>query len=245
MSSLKLRLILWIGCFVTLSLVPVRMNAQEKTNVYFLAGQGADHRLFDSIQLDSGFVMKHIKYTIPKRGMRMKDYASALINQIDTTNKFFLVGTSLGGMLAAEMAELVSPEKVVIISSAKIRKELPFRYRFQKYIPVFELIPRFIIKGGALVLQPIVEPDSKNNRPTFKAMMKDKDSRFLKRTIRMIVNWDRKNLNTEIVHIHGDSDKTIPIRNVVFDHRIVNGSHMMTLTRFEQINQILNEELLK
>jgi pimeloyl-ACP methyl ester carboxylesterase len=244
----------WIGffkriillCFATLIVffcVSLETNGQSETNVYFIPGQGADYRLFDSIQLDSGFTMVHVHYTLPDRGVRMTEYAKELAKQIDTTQQFILIGTSLGGMLAAEMTDIISPEKVIIISSAKNRKELPFRYRFQKHIPLFEIMPRFIIKAGARFLQPLVESDSKNNRPTFKAMLKDKDSRFLKRTIRMIVNWDRVGADPKIIHIHGEADKTIPIQNVKFNYRIENGSHMMTLTQFEKINQIINKEL--
>ncbi len=139
----------------------------------------------------------------------------------------------------------LKPEKTIIISSAKCRKELPFRYRFQhaiplnKIIPINKIIPRGMIKLGARILQPIVEPDRKKNKDVFKSMLKNKSPIYYKRTVNMIINWDRKQINDKIIHIHGTKDHTIPIRNVKVNYKISKGSHMMTLTRGEEINELL------
>src|SRR6056300_912405 len=105
-------------------------------------------------------------------------------------------------MLAAEMNTFLSPQKTIIISSAKSRKELPTQYRFQRAIPIYSLVPKRLVKGGARVLQPIVEPDRKRNKEIFKAMLKDKDPKFLKRTVRMIIRWERTEAPKGIIHIH-------------------------------------------
>ena len=70
------------------------------------------------------------------------------------------------------MNEYLSPQKVIIISSAKNRKELPLRYRFQRYIPLYAILPPAILKWGAKVMQPIVEPDRNKNKKIFKANLK-------------------------------------------------------------------------
>lgn len=207
--------------------------------VYFFPGQGSDEHIFDKIALDSSFKKVYLSYPIPKRGTDMKEYAFEISKNIDTSSAYSFVAVSLGGMLISELLEVYKPQKAIIISSAKCRSELPFRYRFQKYIPINKIIPKRLIKIGAKILQPIVEADRNKNKKTFKAMLHSKDPKYLKRSVNLIVNWSKKETNPQIIHIHGSRDKTIPIRNVKNPIIIEKGSHMMTLTRGEELNVLL------
>ena len=163
------------------------MKKSKNTIVYLIPGQGADLRLFNNLNIDSAFEIKHVQYFTPEKGLTLQEYSKQLSSQIDTTQEFVLIGVSLGGMIATEMAEFLSPQKVIIISSAKNRKELPLQYRFQKNIPLYKLLTPNLAKKGALIMQPIVEPDRNKEKETFVQMLKDKDPVFLKRTIEMII----------------------------------------------------------
>jgi hypothetical protein len=74
-------------------------------------------------------------------------------------------------------------------------------------------------------------------------MLKSKSAKYLKRTIAMIVNWDKKESGKGIIHLHGSRDHTLPARPVQADTVVKGGSHMMTLIRHEQINVVLKEKL--
>lgn len=216
---------------------------QNNTKVYLLPGQGSDERLFSKIQLDSTFETVNIALPVPEKGMKMKEFAHIVSKQIDTTENFILIGTSMGGMVCCELAEFLKPEKVIIISSAKCRSELPFRYRFQHKIPLNKIVPKRLVKIGAQILQPIVEPDRKLHKDIFKSMLKAKTPFYYKWTVNMIINWEKETCNENIIHIHGTKDHTLPIRNIKANYIIDNGSHMMTLTRGEEINKLINEIL--
>ena len=217
---------------------------QTAGTIYLFPSQGSDSRIFDAIVFDSSYKTKVIEYSTPEKGMSMRTFSQQLINQIDTTENYILLGVSLGGMLCVEINEILSPMKTIIVSSAKNCRELPFRYRFQKVIPLYKLIPKKMILAGAKLLQPIVEPDSKKNKSVFKSMLAAKDARYMKRTVGLIINWDRKENNKEVYHIHGSKDHTIPLRNINAPRIVVqNGSHMMTLTRAEEIQEIVNSIL--
>lgn len=219
-------------------------NAQENIRVYLIPGQGGDGRLFNNLTLPPGFEARHVIFERPEVGTSMKTYAKQLTQQIDTTGRFILLGVSLGGMLATEMSEMIHAEKVIIISSAKGRHELPGRYTFQKKVPIYKLVSPKTAKFGAKLLQPIVEPDRQKEKETFKAMLRDKDAIFLRRTIEMIMHWDRTEAPDSIIHIHGDKDHTIPIRKVDYDILVPGGSHMITLTRGEEVSRLVGEVLL-
>lgn len=215
-------------------------NAQQ-VKIYLFPGQGSDARVFGGINFPDGYDTVNLSYPIPENKTSMKEFAISFIQYIDTTEPYILHGHSLGGMICSELAEVLHPEKVIIISSAKCRAELPFRYRIQKYIPINKIPPAWLIKIGALTLQPIVEPDRNKKKTTFKSMLKAKHPKYLKRTVNLIVNWDKAEANKSIIHIHGDNDHTIPHKNVQYKYLINNGSHMMVLTKAEEVNAILKE----
>lgn len=221
------------------------LQAQDsKPVVYLIPGQGADLQLFKNLKIDSSFEVVNIKYFTPEKGCNMKDFALALSVKIDTNRTYYIIGVSLGGMLATEMGDFMNPKKIIIISSAKRFDEFPGRYRYQKKIPIYKIVPAGLVKFGAQVLQPIVEPDRKYDSETFAAMLKAKNKNFFKRTSTMILEWDRVDYRQDIIHIHGNNDHTIPIKNVKYDYLIEDGSHMMILTRGKEMSELINNILL-
>ncbi len=214
---------------------------RTKPTIYLIPGQGADYRLFSKLELNPEYKIKHIHFELPVKNSSLPDYARQLSAQIDSTERFILIGASLGGMLATEMNDFLDPDLVILIGSAKSKKELPGRYRLQKYFPLYKLVPGNMSKQGALFLQPLVEPDRNKEKEIFVQMLKDKDPKFMHRTINMIINWNRESYGSGIVHIHGDNDHTIPIKNVKYDYLISDGSHVMTLTRSKELSLLINE----
>jgi len=216
---------------------------KSDTIIYLIPGQGSDCRLFSNLYPDGRFEVRCIEHVVPVKGTTLPEYARMLSLQIDVSRPFVLIGVSLGGMVAVEINAFLNPIKTFLISSAKTRKELPLRYRFQKYVPVYKLVSPGIAKSGARFLQPIVEPDRKNQKEIFLDMLNDKDPLFLHYTIEMIINWERVETNYEVIHIHGDHDHTIPVRNVKYDYLIKNGSHIMVVTRADEISRLINNIL--
>lgn len=214
-----------------------------KPVIYLIPGQGADSRQFKNLSIDAKFEIRHIKYFTPEKGSNMTDFAKALATQIDTTRRFILAGVSLGGMLATEMGDFLQPEKIILISSAKCRNEFPGRYKIQRAVPIYRWVPAGLVKSGAKFLQPIVEPDRKFDTVTFKSMLNDKDPLFLKRTVAMILEWGRTAYRPDIIHIHGDNDHTLPGKNVKYNYLVENGSHMMVLTKADEISDLINDLL--
>jgi|SaaInlStandDraft_4_1057021.scaffolds.fasta_scaffold40987_1 hypothetical protein len=243
--SISFKYILIVFLFLN-SMNSFSQAIQEKKILYFIPGQGADERLYKNLELDSSLYDVHyIKWEIPSKDDDMNSYAIQLSKQIDTSKKFYLIGASLGGMIATEMNSFLKPEKVIIMSSAKCRTELPAQYKFQRAIPVYRIVPPIILKKSTFIAQPLFEPDRNKEKETCNAMLENLDPIFLKRSIGMIINWKRKDYDPAIIHIHGSNDHTIPIRNVNYTYLIKNGSHMMTLTRAKEIRDIILSEIEK
>jgi len=238
--------ILFPGIFLFCALgVCGQDSLAQRLKVYLIPGQGSDHRVYGKLKLDSIYDTVRVHYLQPVKGETMNAYARRLAAQVDTTQPFALVGLSLGGMLATEMSCFLKPEKTIIVSSAASRAELPGRYKFMKAVPLYRVFPPGLIKAGAFVAQPVVEPDRRKEKETFKAMLRAKDKLFLKRSVHCIVRWEgpKDSLNCPLVHIHGDNDHTLPLRKVKADVVVKGGSHMMLLTRAEELSALINAAL--
>lgn len=181
--------------FIILIILPLGLFA-NKTKVYLFHGQGSDYRVFSKLNLNEE-LYDTINIQFPKidKKITLKDYAKLFINQIDTTNAYSFIGVSFGGMIVSELTVLLKPERSIIISSAQNKSEIPRRYKFMKVIPIHKIIPAIIYKGGAMIAQPIFEPDRKNEKEIFKAMLKDKDPYFFKGVTKMMIGWDSFDYN--------------------------------------------------
>jgi len=232
---------IWLKNFLILILIsPFYLFSQNNmTKVYLFPGQGSDGRIFSNIKLDTSFQKINVNYPVPANGTTMKEYAAIISKQIDTTEKFILIGLSFGGMICTELADMLHPEKTIIISSAKSRSELPKRYTVMKNYPAYKLYTKKFIKWGALLFQPQVEHQEHKDGELFKSMLKDKDPQYLKQTFSMIINWDRTTYSPDIIHIHGSEDRVLNIKNIKADYIIDHGTHLMTYTRGEEISKII------
>lgn len=224
---------LWLnlGCF----------SQNEQATVYLFHGQGSDYRIFDSLQLPVNFQKIHIKYHSPGNYPDLMEYARDLLSQIDTSTTYYFLGVSLGGMIASSLATFCNPKKVIVVSSAKNSGEIPIRYRFMRFIPVYKAVPAWVFKYASFLVQPLFEPDRKRNKSTFKMMLKNKNAQFLKQATHMIVHWNLENQNKNVLSIHGTNDHTLPYKSGERDFKIENGSHMMMLTSASKINPIIAE----
>ena len=228
------------GLSVIIVLCTLHYGSSQPYTIYLLPGEGSDYRIFKYLQYDTSlYQIIHVKYPIPSKHESMKGYALRLSTQFNTDEEFLLIGVSLGGMLAVELSEILNPMQTIIISSAKCRSELPWHYRFQKYVPLYRLFTGRFLKAASFVAQPLFEPDRKLEEETCKVMLQEKNPKFFKRSTKMILKWYREDAPSDIIHIHSDNDHTIPYKNVHPDYTIADGSHMMMITKPNTLNQII------
>lgn len=234
-----IRLITIAGLLIMLS-----ANAQSITTVYCLPGQGSDKRIFDRLKLPPSYRAEVIEYGTPAENQTMASFAKEIANQIDTSRPYILLGHSLGGMLCVEMSEILSPVMTIIISSAKNRNEFPYRFKVQRTLGLYQHVPGSVMLAAAKFFQPLFERDRNKYPEIFTSMLAGKDATYMKRTVAMILAWDRISNTKHIYHIHGTNDHTLPLSGIVSpDYVIGNGSHMMILTRAEEVSEVVRNIL--
>ncbi|MCF0050961.1 alpha/beta hydrolase [Dyadobacter sp. LJ53] len=215
----------------------------DKMNLYFLSGLGADKRVFSKLVLDERFAVHYIDWIKPEKKETIAHYASRLVAQIDTTRPFQLVGLSFGGIIASELANIVHPEQIVIISSTPTGVPIS---KFYQGLTKFLLLSPFaapFLKSTNTFTYKFFGADTPELKALLKSILHDTDSKFLKWALVRMGTWKRTDNLENLYHIHGTADKLIPIKMVKPDVSIDGAGHLMVYAQAKQISDILNKKL--
>jgi len=208
--------------------------------LFLISGLGADKRVFNYLNL-SGYNANHIQWIDPHPKESIESYAKRLSTQVNKPNPV-LVGISFGGMIAIEIAKQIETEKVIIISSAKSKSDVPSGY-LTRTLKLHTLIPsRFLKKPNELLFW-FFGVESVKEKIMLQSIIMDTDENFLKWAIDKIVTWENNAVLTNLTHIHGTMDRMIPYRSA--DYKIEGGGHLMIVNRAAEIDAILKTELSK
>lgn len=228
--------------FILLFLFSGNFFGQRTHTLYLIPGIGADGRIFKELKIENCDTVI-IDFIVPEKNERLPEYAKRMAAKIDTTKPFSVLGVSFGGMIAVEISKFLKPEKIFLVSSAKTRNELPAHYRMAGYIPFDKLFTGNFFKKMGNLLRPVYEPESRRETAFFRQMTNDTDPRVMKRSLHCIVNWKNDKCPENVVHLHGEKDRTLPIKNIKNPVEIKDGSHEIILLRAEEISRIINKEL--
>ncbi|UPT65966.1 MAG: alpha/beta hydrolase [Sphingobacteriales bacterium JAD_PAG50586_3] len=152
--------------------------------IYCIPGLGIDERLFKRTEIP-GYTLKYITWIMPDKGDTMKSYAQKLLTQIPEQNPI-IIGVSLGGMLATEIADLIPTQKLILISSAKCTKEVPLVYRIAGLLGLLYLVPITLVKQMYFMFYLLFGVKIKYDKELLKTVISDTDNTFLFRASRMV-----------------------------------------------------------
>ncbi|MCX6296717.1 MAG: alpha/beta hydrolase [Bacteroidetes bacterium] len=211
-------------------------------NVYCIPGMGVDGRLFKNLKLNNCKI-HYIKWEPASKNETLPQYAMRLAKQIDDSLPFALIGVSLGGMCAVEIAKKIKPVKTFVISSCKTFDELPSKITFWKNIPVYKVLSDSVFKRSALLIKKQFGVFTKEQKNKFKEMLNTSPQGYFVGAVNCIVNWKNKEVPQNIIHIHGTADLVLPYKNLNCDYTIQEGNHFMIVSKADEINEIINKEL--
>lgn len=210
--------------------------------VYCLSGLGADFRIFSNLKVE-GALLHPIKWQMPEPTDTMSSFAAKLLTQVTHEDPVFL-GVSFGGMLATEMAKIFPAKKTIIVSSCKLRAELPVYMRAAGRVGLHKAMPYWAVTQSRHLNRFIFDLKSRQEELYLKRMMlADTQVQFIRRSVNMILNWKNTERPASLVHIHGDSDKLLLPGTVHPDYWIKNGGHFMIWNMAGQVSEIINREL--
>ena len=204
--------------------------------IYLIPGLGSDKRMYRSLLevLPQATVVEFIR---PYYAETLEEYAKRMAEGINTSEKFSIIGTSLGGMIAVEISKILNPEKVVLIASAKSRHELPLFLRSLSLVKLHKLFNApIVIRTKERKIRRIVSDQEEELKKMLLEMNKDADPKFIEWAGDAIINWKGEdNYRKDIIHFHGTKDRLFPIRRIENCIPIEDATHFMALNLGEEL----------
>lgn len=214
---------------------------QLTKELYIFSGLGADERVFQNLDF-ADYDPVFIIWIAPVANETMAHYASRLLEQIKSP-KPTLIGLSFGGMMAIEVGRQIETEKLILISSAKTKSEVPFYYRIAGQMGIHKILPYFMLRHSNLVTNWFFGAASAFDKQLLKQILLDTDPVFLKWAIAKVVLWTNRSNSKNLIHIHGSRDRILPARFVKWDEIIQDGGHFMVLNKSVEVNALLRQYL--
>ena len=210
------------------------------SKIYLIPGLGADARIFQYIDL-KGHEVFPISWVEPEKPDTLSTYAQKLIDHYQITSGSIVIGNSLGGMLAIEIAKRIKLDKAVLISSIKTASEAPRLHTLYRYLPLYKLIPSSWLPQTGFIVRKVMGKMSKHHQELFVSMLKGTPSNFIKWAIDGILHWENQTIPPNVYHITGDKDKIFPYQRIKNATIIKGGTHIMIYTKAKEINNWLKD----
>ena len=210
-------------------------------HIYCISGFGADRRVF--AKLDFGDNEVHfIDWKIPEKNETIQSYAQRMRNEIHHP-KPILIGISFGGMMAIEIAKIISTEKIILLSSAVTIHEMPLYMRLSGKLCLNKIV---LIRPSSL-LAPFENYNlgvrTEEEKKLVSEYSRNINPQYCSWAIEVILNWKNDWYPPNLIHIHGSNDHIFPIRNIKADYVIPGGGHLFLMDMPEKVNDIFRKEL--
>jgi esterase/lipase len=217
----------------------------NKIHVYFMPGMAASSAIFERISLPEDLFEIHLlNWILPNRKETLQEYAKRMAENV-IHDDVVLVGVSFGGILVQEMKQYLNVRKVIIISSVKSNRELPRRMKFAKKTKVHKLIPTRIFEHIEIFSKYTLGLKMiKKRLQLYEKFLAVRQREYIDWSINQIINWERKEIDNSVIHIHGDNDNIFPIKYIGKCVVVSEGTHIMILNKYRWINTNLPKIIL-
>ncbi|MGH2622624.1 MAG: alpha/beta fold hydrolase, partial [Sphingobacterium sp.] len=155
-----------------------------------------------------------------------------------------VLGVSFGGICIAELAKFYDFRKTILISSAKTSAELPAILGFSNYISLEKILNKnTITKIPTKIISWLFGLKNQQETALFYDMLGSADPAFVPWAVEQFTHWKNTNIPVSCLHIHGEKDRLIPLKNVDYTVKIKGGGHFMVYNHAAEISYIIRNFL--
>jgi pimeloyl-ACP methyl ester carboxylesterase len=213
--------------------------------IYFLSGLGADSRAFKYLTFPANTEIVFIDWLIPEKNEPLRSYAKRIAKKIDHSKPFILVGLSFGGILATEILEFITPQKTILLSSVTRRQELPFYYRMAGFFKLNKIIPLKSTNKINFLTNWVFGISAPKDQLLLAEILAATNSEFSRWAVNEILNWKRTVSPPNLIRIHGNKDRVLPMIKFKPDYLIEDGGHLIVVTQAKEISRILEAAIFE
>jgi pimeloyl-ACP methyl ester carboxylesterase len=213
-----------------------------RMKVYFISGLAADSRVFVHIRLPLGYEIVHLNWISPHKYESLSEYAIRLGEKINTSEPFALVGLSMGGMIATEIAKKHPPVALILLCSVPTHTHMPAYFQWAYLLRLHKLVPVAALKLASRLKRGFTA-DNYSDQLLIKQIIQESDPVFIRWAIHAILSWKNDTIPQRLWHIHGSKDGILPMRYTKPTHQVAGGNHLMIMSKAAELNLFLKEVL--
>jgi pimeloyl-ACP methyl ester carboxylesterase len=213
--------------------------------IYLIPGLGYDCRIFEKLAF-ANMEVRCLKWIEPRRQEALGDYALRLFQEVPMDEDLVLIGHSLGGIIAQELAAKRKVQKIILVSSVQSRAEIPFQFKVVKRLGLYRLFTKELSVRTVKYWGAKHGIASTSLQDLFKSMVNKHSNAYLQWALKALSAWQSPDLPTEtkLFQIHGTDDQTFPIELIKgADVVIQGGTHVMIYSEAEEITEVLIRSL--
>ncbi len=208
--------------------------------IYALGGLGADKRTFNYIQLNKHELVC-LDWIDPKEDDTLETYAARLSEQIRTNEPFGVLGVSFGGMVMTEVAKILHPNELILVSSVATRKELPSLYKATARIQLDRILPYGTLVRSGRLIHYLFGVKMMRDKKLLGQIMEDMDPKFISWAIKVILRWQNDHVPQEPLRIHGLKDRVLPVKPEEVNYPVEGAGHFIIVNEAEYISSVLDK----
>ncbi|HTF80559.1 MAG TPA: alpha/beta hydrolase, partial [Cytophagales bacterium] len=174
-------------------------------------------------------------------GESLSDYATRLLDQIDTTSTpLILVGLSFGGIIAQEIAKRIAVDKIILISSAKSYRAYNWKLLLVKRLHLHRLASAKFLKWSSRFLGDyFFSTTTKEESRLLHQIINDSDDTFLIWAIDQIMRWEQTSTVANVAHIHGAIDKLFDADKTTDATILEHAGHFLLVSRSQETSKFI------
>jgi pimeloyl-ACP methyl ester carboxylesterase len=216
----------------------------EEIHLYCMPGLAANSKIFEFIRLPKPFVIHKLEWIDPLPNESIQSFSKRMCEKIKKKNPI-LLGVSFGGILVQEMSKIIPCHKVIIISSVKSYKEFPIHIMLGRRSKAYKYFPTQWIDKTEDFIGFVFGPSMRKRMGLYKHYLSFRSKEYLQWALHHFFQWDQKEADPKVIHIHGTHDALIPVFNIKNYIAVKGGTHAMILRKAHLLNEILPEIILK
>ncbi len=210
--------------------------------VYCISGLGADERVFSRLRLKGE--IRFIHWIPPQPQETLQHYVARLADQIDASQPFALLGVSFGGVVARELAQLLPPQALIVISSFSRAHQLPSAH-FSYLLPLLMIVPNKLLTPPRRLMCWLFGIRVQAHKELFYQILQDTDPVFLRWSLSVLLKIRTLSPVAGLVQIHGQADRIIPYSKTKDVIMLADAGHFAIYTHALEISSIVNKLLFK
>lgn len=211
-------------------------------DLYYIPGMGTDERLFQRLAplIASNWTPHYLLHqAVPEE--TISAYGARLAKTLDgTKTPLVLLGVSLGGPIAIEIAHRVPHAAVILVSTYKQKLEEPLLFKVVRRLPLYRWVPYGVTRRMVPFMARWTGTANREESQLLRAMFDDSSAAHFVWARHAIVQWTNTWLPETYLHINGTHDHIFASANSHATHLIQGGTHNMVLNQARALAAHIN-----